>query len=140
MDKETFLRLQYLRMMNSEDFVVERWRSSVDRFIGDIWDRTPTAPVGRFLEPIDPSLGFSPENVEYHFRRVRPKSEADRKPKSALPAISTPAVVFRPSRAERMAIKKAEAAQAREAKRVAIAADLPAFDHGALVRRTIKSR
>ena len=139
MDKESFLRLQYLRMINSDDFVAEQWRSSVDRFITDMWDRTPNSPVGRFLEPIDPMLGFSPDNVEYHFRRVRKKSDSGRKPTFTAPSQSIPAAVPRPTKAERKALLRADAALAREAKRREIAAELRGWEDGALVRQDIKA-
>ena len=45
----------------------------MDRFIADMWDRTPMKPTVRFLAPVDAGLGFSPDNVEWQFRKVRPR-------------------------------------------------------------------
>lgn len=86
MDKEAFLRLQYLRMVNSDDFVAERWRSSCDRFLADMWDRTPISPGARFLSPIDSKLGYSPDNVEWRFPKVRKRGHAKTAPSDSQPA------------------------------------------------------
>lgn len=133
MDKETFLRLQYLRMINSDDFVVEQWRSSIDRFIADMWDRTPPQHGRRFLTPVDPTLGFSPDNVEWQFPKIKAKPAKNAKMLADTLDISK--VLKRLAEAERKAIKQAEAADAREAKRQAIAAELAAWNDGQLVRR-----
>jgi hypothetical protein len=125
MDKETFLRLQYLRMINSDEFVVEQWRSSIDRFVADMWDRTPTKPTARFLAPVDPTLGFSPDNVEWQFPKIGKRGM--RKAKTA-PKIHQQEIAPRPTKAERKAIKLAEAAAAREAKLKAIAEEFARWE------------
>jgi hypothetical protein len=133
MDKEIFLRLQYLRMINSDDFVVEQWRSSIDRFIADMWERTPPQHGRRFLAPVDPTLGFSPDNVEWQFPKI--KAKPAKKAKTLADTLVISRVLKRPTKAERKAMKQAEAAAAREAKRQAIAAELAAWNDGQLIRR-----
>lgn len=129
MDKESFLRLQYLRMINSDEFVVEVWRSSCDRFLRDMWERTPSQPGRRFLAPVDATLGFSLDNVEWQFPRIKSKSSIAIRPATAIPTKPT---VIRATKAERKAIKLAEAAGAREAKRHSIAGELAAWNDGQL--------
>lgn len=104
-------------MINSDEFVVEQWRSSMDRFMRDMWDRTPTGPGKRFLSPIDPTLGFSPENVEWQFPKIKARPKAKTKPVAA----PIKPLVYRLTKAERKAIKAAEEAAAKDAKRKAIA-------------------
>jgi hypothetical protein len=116
MDKDTFLRLQYLRMINSDEFVVEQWRSSMGRFINDLWERTPTSPGRRFLQPLDPSLGFSPDNVEWQFPKVKRK-RGSRAPVHANPKPAGKKAPVKPTKAE----IKASKAAAREGRRKAIA-------------------
>jgi hypothetical protein len=116
MEKDSFLRLQYLRMLNSEEFVVEQWRSSIDRFLRDLWDRTPTSPRERFLAPIDPSLGYSPDNVEWQFPKIRKRAGALRESGSDL------------TRAERKQIEQAARQAEREAKRKAIAEEIARWE------------
>ncbi|TQX90258.1 MULTISPECIES: hypothetical protein [unclassified Rhizobium] len=130
MDKDSFLRLQYLRMINSDEFVVEQWRSSIDRFIADMWERTPTVPGRRFLAPVDPTLGFSPDNVEWQFPRIKSRSKAKIPSKQVVREIAV-----RLTKAERMVIKQAERELAIEEKRKAIAAELAAWNNGSLTRR-----
>jgi len=117
--KERFLIAQYERMLSTGDFVAEQWRSSRERFIADMWDRTPTSGNGRRLEPIEAELGFSPDNVEWRFRRVKPKVVASKKAtaKPKPPAIDRREIAPKPTKAER---KQAEVAL-KEAKRRAIA-------------------
>nr|WP_250808165.1 hypothetical protein [Neorhizobium tomejilense] len=73
MTKDKFLRDQYAAMIASDEFVASEWRDSIDRFVADMWERTPTYPRGRVLIPVDPELGFSRDNVEYRFPAVRKK-------------------------------------------------------------------
>ncbi|MBB2685233.1 UNVERIFIED_ORG: hypothetical protein GGD47_002821 [Rhizobium etli] len=145
MSKEAFLRLQYLRMINSDEFVVEQWRSSMDRFIRDLWDRTPGSPGRRFLQPVDCALGFSPENVEWQFPKAKRKraakvaplriaSEAPLKPTKA----GTKAKVTRATKARSKPTKaetKAEEAAAREARRQAIAEEFHRWEQRRINRR-----
>lgn len=82
MDKHRFLRGEYERILGSGDYVWSGWRDSFDRFRADLWDMTPAWISGRYLAARDKELGFSPDNVEWHFR----KSRALEKPaKSARP-------------------------------------------------------
>jgi hypothetical protein len=113
MDKVSFLRLQYLRMLNSEEFVVEQWRSSIDRFLKDLWDRTPNTPRERFLAPIDPTLGYAPDNIEWQFPKVKQRAGQGRQ------GIT---------REERKSAEKAARLAQREAKRQAIADEIARWD------------
>lgn len=70
MNKERFLREEHARIVACGEFVSSEWRDSVDRFISDLWDMTNFQKAGRYLAPRDKSLGFSRDNVEYHFERV----------------------------------------------------------------------
>ncbi|WP_132523952.1 hypothetical protein [Rhizobium sp. BK376] len=106
--KERFLIAQYERMMNSGCFVVEQWRSSRERFVADMWDRAPSGAKGRLIAPIDPELGYSPDNVEWQFKR-RKRVAAKVKPKTPKPP--------KPTKAQR----KAAEALAKAARRQAIA-------------------
>ncbi|MGO8083046.1 hypothetical protein [Rhizobium leguminosarum] len=130
MDKEAFLRLQYLRMINSDEFVVEQWRSSMDRFISDLWDRTLTLPGKRFLQPKDPSLGFSPDNVEWQFPKIKRKG-VSRAPIAPQRQIVKKAPV-KPTKAE---IKANEAA-AKEARRKAISEQYLRWERQRVVGRS----
>lgn len=131
MDKDTFLRLQYVRMMNSEEFVVERWRSSVGRFLADMWARTPAKPGRRFLSPVVPSLGFSPDNVEWQFPKIKAKQLSTKKARM-VEAKSSPEVEKRPTKAERKANERAHTLAVREKKRQVIAQELAAWNNGQL--------
>jgi hypothetical protein len=99
-------------MLNSEEFVVEQWRSSIDGFLKDLWDRTPTSPRERFLAPNDPSLGYAPDNVEWQFPKIRKRAGASKERGGGL------------TRAERKQIEQAE----REVKRKAIAEEITRWD------------
>ncbi|MDG3576959.1 hypothetical protein SAMN05880582_101536 [Rhizobium sp. RU20A] len=72
MDKQSFLCNEYERMIGSGEYVWSGWRDSFERFQADLWDMTPTSSAGRYLAPKDRELGFSPDNVEWHFRKTRP--------------------------------------------------------------------
>lgn len=72
MDKQSFLRGEYERLMSSGEYVWSGWRDSLERFQADLWDMTPTSSAGRYLAPKERELGFSPDNVEWHFRKIRP--------------------------------------------------------------------
>jgi hypothetical protein len=130
MDKEAFLRLQYLRMINSEEFVAEQWRSSMDRFINDLWDRTPTSPGRRFLQPLDWSLGFAPDNVEWQFPKVKQKGVSKAAVRAALKRTRRKAAV-KPTKEE---IKAIEAA-AKEDRRKAIAEQYLSWEKQRAARR-----
>lgn len=82
MDKHRFLRSEYERIMVSGDYVWSGWRDSYEGFQADLWDMTPTGNSGRYLAPRDKELGFSPDNIEWHFRKVRSakRTKAQRKP------------------------------------------------------------
>lgn len=116
MDKDAFLRLQYLRMINSDEFVAEQWRSSMDRFISDLWDRTPTSPGRRFLQPLDCSLGFSPDNIEWQFPKLKRKG-VSKAPIPAAPQRTRRKVAGKPTKEEIKAIEEA----AKKGRRQAIA-------------------
>ncbi|MBY5516176.1 hypothetical protein [Rhizobium leguminosarum] len=116
MDKEAFLRLQYLRMINLDEFVVEQWRSSMDRFINDLWDRTPASPGRRFLQPLDCSLGFSPDNVEWQFPKIKRKGVSKASVRAS-PLRVDKKIPVKPTKAE----MKAKEAAAKEGRRKAIA-------------------
>lgn len=68
MDRERFLREEHARIVASGEFMASEWRDSVDRFVADLWDMTDFQKAGRYLAPKDKSLGFSRDNVEYHFK------------------------------------------------------------------------
>jgi hypothetical protein len=130
MDKDAFLRLQYLRMINSDEFVAEQWRSSMNRFISDLWDRTPTSPGRRFLQPLDCSFGFSPDNVEWQFPKVKRKG------------VSKAAVPVSPQRARRKAAVKLTKEEikaideaAKEGRRKAIADQYLSWEQLRIARR-----
>lgn len=72
MDKQSFLCSEYERLMSSGEYVWSGWRDSFERFQADLWDMTPTSSAGRYLAPKDMELGFSPDNVEWHFRKISP--------------------------------------------------------------------
>jgi hypothetical protein len=83
MDKVKFLRREYKRVMASGAFVSEAWRMSEDRFLADLMDRTPNYRSGRFLAPIDGTLGYAPDNVEWHFEpslRLKMKLASKKQP------------------------------------------------------------
>lgn len=128
MSKDKFLRLQYLRMMNSDDFVVEVWRSSIDRFLADMWERTPTSPRSRYLAPIEPEFGFSPDNVEWQFPKIKRKHG----PRVGVTTVPSNITSDRPERrltkAERDLIKREAKEAAREAKRRAIAKEFARWE------------
>ncbi|QIO70598.1 hypothetical protein HA459_00565 [Rhizobium leguminosarum bv. trifolii] len=130
MHKETFLRLQYLRMINSDEFVVEQWRSSMSRFISDLWERTPTSPGRRFLQPLDLSLGFSPDNVEWQFPKVKRKG-GSRAPVQADPKRVVKKAPVRPTKAEIKATKDA----AKDRRRKAIAEEYLNWEQKRAARR-----
>lgn len=67
MNKERFLREEHARIVACGEFVSLEWRDSVDRFISDLWDMTNFQKAGRYLAPRDRSLGFSRDNVEWHY-------------------------------------------------------------------------
>jgi len=71
-------------MIATGDFVVEQWRSSKDRFVRDIWDRASIWANRRRLEPLDPRLGSSPDNVEWRFQPIKKKPAPGRKPKEVV--------------------------------------------------------
>lgn len=130
MDKETFLRTQYLRMLNSEQFVAEQWRSSIDRFLADLWDRTPSTPGKRFLEPIDPDFGYSPDNVEWQFKKIAKKAVAVRVSQKTSKAPERESL-SRLTKTERKANEQA----AKEEQRKAIAVELAEWNEGQLAVR-----
>lgn len=98
-------------MLNSDEFVVELWRSSIDHFIAYIWDGTPTKAAARFLAPVDPELGNSPDSVEWQFPKVRKREKKKNIPSTARVGEVTPP----PINAERKAIKLVESAAAKKA-------------------------
>ncbi|TBY17675.1 hypothetical protein E0H93_37005 [Rhizobium leguminosarum bv. viciae] len=130
MEKEAFLRLQYLRMLNSDEFVVEQWRSSMDRFISDLWDRTPKSPGKRFLQPVDCSLGFSPDNVEWQFPKIKRKGISKAIVRAA-PQRTQKNASVKPNKEE---IKAIEAA-AKEGRRKAIAEQFLSWERHRIARR-----
>ena len=121
MDKSKFLRDEYQRIMASGQFVYSAWRDSEDRFLADMWDITPNWQARRLLAPIDPSLGFAPDNVEWHFPRIRrPLTAIKPKPKPE-PIKVKPKPRPKPTPVEKAAKKKADELARIEAKRAALA-------------------
>lgn len=82
MDKEQFLRDEYARIIISGEFVASEWRDSVERFIADLWDMTTFNKAGRYLAPKDKTLGYSRDNVEFHFDKAK-RAVTSNKPKKA---------------------------------------------------------
>lgn len=107
MDKAKFLLDLYLQIASSGAFVCEARRSNVDRFVADLWDRTPNHRNNRFLAPTDRSLGFAPGNVEWYFegRRHKPGSKPKAKPKARPSASRKPPLktLLKPTKEERAA-------------------------------------
>jgi hypothetical protein len=68
MDKHKFLREQYRAILDTDHSICDRWRSSFEEFLHDMFDRTPRQFGRRFLAPKNPDLGFTPDNVEWHFK------------------------------------------------------------------------
>jgi hypothetical protein len=131
MYKHQHLIAQYERIMATGDFVVEQWRTSCERFIADMWDRTPTKAGQRRLEPIDPDLGFSPDNVEWCYPTVRARPVKGQRVAKVAPKARS-VQKLRPTKAER----KAADAAAKEAKRKVIAEEFARWED---IRRGVKS-
>lgn len=118
MDKATFLRREYDRLLASGGYMYSAWRDNFERFQADLWDMTPNSQAWRFLAPIDPGLGIAPGNVEWHFPRIR---RVTAKPKAApvkAKAKPKPPKLTKEEKAEQ---KRAVELARREAKRAAIA-------------------
>jgi hypothetical protein len=78
MSKIQFLRDQYFDMLASGQHVCDRWQTSFQNFVDDLEHATPTNPGRRYLSLKAKDLGFTPENVEWHFHstvKVRSRSE-----------------------------------------------------------------
>ncbi|MGO7072198.1 hypothetical protein ACCT03_00165 [Rhizobium johnstonii] len=102
----------------------------MDRFISDLWDRTPKSPGRRFLQPLDYSLGFSPDNVEWQFPKIKRKS-VSKAPVRAAPRRMGKKTPVKPTKAE---IKANEAA-AKEGRRKAIAEQSLNWERQLIARR-----
>jgi hypothetical protein len=123
MDRSRFLRSEYERITSAGVFVWSDWRDSFERFQADLWDMTPTAGInGRFLAPKDKSLGYTKDNVEWHYPRVRQPEQRTRAKarKTAKPALAD----GKTSAPKLTAAQKSAALQAqKQAKREALAAE-----------------
>ncbi|MGO7175373.1 hypothetical protein ACCS91_36765 [Rhizobium ruizarguesonis] len=102
----------------------------MDRFITDLWDRTPKSPGRRFLQPLDCSLGFSPDNVEWQFPKIKRKGVSKAPVRVAPQRIRKKAAV-KPTKEE---IKAIEAA-AKEGRRKAIAEQFFSWERHRIARR-----
>ncbi|MBW6421621.1 hypothetical protein KX729_09230 [Rhizobium sp. XQZ8] len=122
MDKNKFLRDEYKRIMATGQFVYSAWRDSEDRFIADMWDRTPNQQNRRLLAPVDPRFGFAPDNVEWQFPRIKRQVAIQPKPKPE-PVKVKPKPRPKPVPVEKAAKKKADELARREAKRAALAGE-----------------
>lgn len=94
------------------------WRDSVDRFVADLWDMTPGwGSSGRFLGMKDTDLGFSRDNVEWHFPRIRKPGKV----KAA--KVKAQVRKRRPPKEMTAAKKRADLQAAKQARREALAAE-----------------
>ena len=121
MDKQKFLREQYLDILASGAHVCERWRSTFENFYDDLVNATPTHASRRFLMYRDPEIGFEPGNVEWHFRRspgrAPPKVSAPQKTKTRAKAKKASEA----SKAKREETRRREAEGQKEERRKMIA-------------------
>jgi hypothetical protein len=118
MDKVKFLQREYERIVASGAFVTEAWHVSEERFVADLLDRTPNYCSGRFLAPKDKTLGYSWDNVEWHFERSARLKAKTAKKKPAKPK----KVILRKTRPEKPTSQdvRAKAVAEREARRQAL--------------------
>jgi hypothetical protein len=121
MDKQKFLREQYLDVLASGAHVCERWRVAFENFYDDLVNATPTHASRRFLMCRDLDIGFEPGNVEWHFRRspgrVPAKVAAPQKKKTKAKVKKAAAA----SKANREETRRREAERQKEERRKMIA-------------------
>jgi hypothetical protein len=125
MDKQLFLREQYLDVLASGAHVCERWRSAFENFYDDLINATPTHASRRFLMYRDPEIGFEPGNVEWHFRRspgrAPPKVSAPQKTKITEKVNAKAKKASAASKAKREETRRREAERQKEQRRKMIA-------------------
>lgn len=98
-------------MVASGQFIASEWRNSVDRFVADLWDMTNFQKAGRYVAPRDKSLGFSRDNIEYHFDGPARKIAAANSKKAAVKKatmMKAKAKSKAPNAAERRAAENAD--------------------------------
>lgn len=121
MDKQRFLREQYLDVLASGAHVCERWRSAFENFYHDLVDATPSHASRRFLMYRDPKIGFEPGNVEWHFRKSPGRASAQvattKKTQTAAKAKKAAAAI----KARKEETRRREAERQREERRKMIA-------------------
>lgn len=126
MDRDKFLRAEYERIRASGAFMAVEWRDSVERFVTDLWDMTPAGgKKGRFLAMRDTSLGFSRDNVEWHFPQLR-KARKQAVARIELPPRPKPMKPRKPkplSAAQTREAEKQRLQAEKQAKREALAAE-----------------